>query len=170
MWFSLHSITFNYPVSPTQEIKERFRNFFNSLEYILPCDLCRVHYSQHIREHPIEFNLDNRRKLVYWLIDIHNLVNRMLGKHVWGYNQVIEKYSKLYGKKIDLDVQEEKCTSQMNNDGKDRSMKGKDISIISDVCSHKGLYAEGMIKNPLFYIAIFIIVCIIFYFLVLSKK
>lgn len=172
MWFSLHSISFNYPVSPSQEIKERFRNFFNSLEYILPCELCRVHYSQHIREHPIEFNLDNRRKLVYWVIDVHNLVNRMLGKPVMGYNQVLEMYSKIFGKKIELDLQEEKCTARRNNDGNDSSIKGENIAIASGVCSSNvsNSSMKNMLKNPMFYIAVFILVLIFFYFLVLNKK
>ena len=60
-WFALHSVTFNYPIKPDIEQKERIRNFFNSLEYILPCQICRVHYSHHIRKHPIENKLSTQR-------------------------------------------------------------------------------------------------------------
>ena len=103
MWFSLHTITFTYPFKPDIEQKERFKNFFNSLEYILPCKICRVHFSKNIRKHPIDNNLINRKSLVFWLIDIHNMVNQVNNKRKYSYDEVIKIYEKIYNKKIVLD-------------------------------------------------------------------
>lgn len=169
MWFSLHSITFNYPINPTQEIKERIRNFFNSLEYILPCELCRVHYSQHIRKHPIEFNLDNRRKLVYWLIDVHNLVNRMLGKQVMSHEHVLTLYSKIYGKAIELDKQDDKCSSTDKCSSVDGFIDGSGNTTNTLLVSTCGS-VSSMFKNPLFYIVLFMLICMLCYIFVLNKK
>jgi len=103
MWFSLHSITFTYPFKPDCEQKERFKNFFKSLEYILPCKICRVHYSKNIRKNPIDNNLDNRKSLVHWLIDIHNMVNQVNNKRKYSYDEVIKIYESIYKKKIILE-------------------------------------------------------------------
>jgi len=106
-WFSLHSVTFDYPLNPDISEKIRIKDFFNSLEYILPCRICRVNYSKHIREIPIENNLDSRKKLVYWLIDIHNSVNAINGKPLLGYDEVIKIYERIYKKKIILEENSE---------------------------------------------------------------
>ena len=102
-WFSLHSVTFDYPLKPDLSEKIRIKDFFNSLEYILPCKICRVNYSKHIREIPIENNLGSRKNLVYWLIDIHNSVNAMHGKPLLSYDEVINIYEKIYKRKIILE-------------------------------------------------------------------
>lgn len=106
-WFSLHSITFDYPFHPNDEDKARIRNFFNSLEYILPCSICRVHYSKHIRDSPIELHLGSRIELVRWLIDVHNKVNEQNGKVLMSYDSVIKMYEGIYGKKIILQDNDE---------------------------------------------------------------
>jgi FAD-linked sulfhydryl oxidase len=115
-WFALHTITFNYSVNPDEEEKERIRNFFNSLEYILPCKLCRVNYSHHIRQNPIENQLNSRKDLVFWLIDIHNMVNVQNNKPKLSYEQVISIYEKAYNKKIDLYTKSNsKCSSNSSS-------------------------------------------------------
>ena len=100
LWFSLHTITMNYPNNPTYAEKKDYKNFFISLEYVIPCSVCRKNYQRHLKEHPIDNHLDSRRKLVYWLIDIHNMVNAEIGKKNMSYKNVIDKYEKIYSKNI----------------------------------------------------------------------
>jgi len=104
MWFSLHTITMNYPNNPTYIQKKDYKNFFNSLQYVIPCTVCRRNYQRHLKELPIEPALTNRKTLVYWLIDIHNMVNSEIGKKIMSYKNVIDKYEKIYDKKIFDDV------------------------------------------------------------------
>ena len=167
-WFALHSITFNYPINPNIESKERIRNFFNSLEYILPCQICKVHYSQHIRKHPIETKLSNRKDLVYWLIDIHNMVNSMNHKQLLPYNKVIKMYEKAYRKKIYLDKDVNGCESEKYNVSEEGELtikkKGKylrtlgyDKKFITIVSSLSGL-------------SFILILACIFTYLLLKKK
>jgi len=100
LWFSLHTITMNYPTNPTfSEIKD-YKNFFISLQYVIPCTVCRRNYQRHLKEHPIDDHLSSRKKLVFWLIDIHNMVNAEIGKKIMSYDNVIDKYEKIYNKKI----------------------------------------------------------------------
>tara|TARA_B100000780_G_C20922665_1_gene367625 strand:+ start:150 stop:554 length:405 start_codon:yes stop_codon:yes gene_type:complete len=91
-WIFLHSVTMNYPKNPTQQDKQRYREFFKSMERVLPCEKCAYHYSKHIDEFPIDPALESRDTLVRWLIQIHNEVNISLNKPEYTYEQVIEEY------------------------------------------------------------------------------
>ena len=48
-WIFLHSITLAYPNCPTDEEKNNTKNFFISLENILPCYECRRNYKKHLK-------------------------------------------------------------------------------------------------------------------------
>jgi len=108
LWFSLHTMTFNYPLKPTQDDKDNYRNFFNSLKNVIPCSICKKNYIRHLNEIPIDQHLHNRQSLVYWVIDLHNMVNGETGKKILSYDNVIKKYEDAYGKKIILDGSQEK--------------------------------------------------------------
>ena len=91
-WIFLHAVTMNYPKNPTNHDKHVYANFFKSLQKVLPCEKCCVHYSQNIQEYPIEPALESRDSLVRWLIKIHNKVNADLGKKLYTYEQVMEEF------------------------------------------------------------------------------
>lgn len=110
-WFFLHSVTFNYPFKPTNEDKEHIKRFFKEVEDILPCSICRKHYKSHLKNNPIR--CDNRKILVYWLIDLHNIVNIQEKQKTLSYNDVIKLYSKTYGKEILLDDPNDECKSNI---------------------------------------------------------
>ena len=118
LWFSLHTITMNYPNQPTFLQQKDYKNFFTSLQYIIPCKICRKNYQRHLIEHPIDNNLKSRKLLVYWLIDIHNMVNSETGKKILSYNKVIEKYENIYDKKIFEDYDENEIFEKMNKNNK----------------------------------------------------
>jgi hypothetical protein len=102
LWFSLHTISFNYPLVPKTEDKEYYKNFFTNLQHVIPCSICKKNYMRHIKEHPITNFLDNRKSMVYWVIDMHNMVNAEIGKKILSYDVVIKKYEEVYKKKIVL--------------------------------------------------------------------
>ena len=79
-WIFLHSITYNYPEKPSSSQQKSAINFFKSLRYLLPCSICKDNYADHLIQNPIENNVQSRKKIVKWLIDIHNDVNSILGK------------------------------------------------------------------------------------------
>ena len=91
-WIFLHTITMNYPNNPTNDDKQIYSNFFKSLQYILPCKKCADNYSKNLNDFPIENSLDTKDDLIKWLIDIHNEVNKELGKPILTYDQVLDKY------------------------------------------------------------------------------
>lgn len=93
-WLFLHTITLNYPEDPTKFDKENYKNFFENLSHVIPCDVCMGHYKQNIRKHPIQ--LDSKESLAKWLHKIHNLVNVKNNKDEFEYEEFIKKYSNLY--------------------------------------------------------------------------
>jgi len=101
LWLFLHTLTFNYPVSPSSDDKERMNRFFISIGDVLPCKYCRENYRKHIKKNPIQLN--NKREFIRWLITIHNVVNEQEGKQHVKELDVISTYEKIYGKKIELD-------------------------------------------------------------------
>ena len=50
MWFTLHTISFNYPVNPTDLDKKHYYKYFKYLGKILPCKYCRENYKKNIEE------------------------------------------------------------------------------------------------------------------------
>ena len=114
LWFSLHTISMNYPNKPNYIQKQDYKNFFISLQYVIPCTVCRKNYQRHLKELPIEPALVSRNKLVYWLIDIHNMVNAEIGKKIMPYKNIIDKYEKIYDKKI-FDEECEEIIKSDNN-------------------------------------------------------
>ena len=119
LWFSLHTITFSYPINPTETDKINFKNFFISLQYAIPCSICQKNYKRHLLEHPIDNHLTSRKDLVYWLIDIHNMVNSEIGKKFMSYDIVLKKYENVYQKDLLVGTNIENYNT--NNSNKDNN-------------------------------------------------
>jgi hypothetical protein len=114
MWFSLHTISFNYPIKPTENDKYYYKNYFDSLQHVIPCSVCKKNYMRHLNELPIDKAIENRKSLVYWVIDLHNLVNSETGKKILTYDVVLKKYEKAYNKKIILEGEDNTSESEDN--------------------------------------------------------
>jgi len=114
LWFSLHTMSFNYPLKPTEKDKDEYKNFFINLQNVIPCSVCKKNYIRHLNEHPIKDYLNTRKFLVYWVIDMHNMVNAEIGKKILSYEIVIKKYEDVYKKKIILDENSKEDTSNIN--------------------------------------------------------
>jgi len=81
IWHFLHTMSFNYPVNPTQEDKEHYRNFVLSLQHVLPCKYCRQNLKTNFRSLPLTMDqMKNRETFSRYMYELHELVNRMLKK------------------------------------------------------------------------------------------
>ena len=60
-WMILHTISFNYPVNPTEEDKHHYKDFIYSLRYVLPCKYCRINLTKNLKEKPLSMcHMKNR--------------------------------------------------------------------------------------------------------------
>lgn len=79
-WSTMHIVTMAYPDSPSYAEKRAAKEFFQSMTYLLPCPVCREHFTEVLQGLPVTSWLDNRTSLVDWLWQVHNRVNQRLGK------------------------------------------------------------------------------------------
>ncbi len=89
-WNTIHIVTLGYPVHPTEDDKIGARKFFESLQTVIPCPICREHYKSHLAEMPVEDVLHSRSALIQWGIELHNRVNEMLGKPTINVDQFLD--------------------------------------------------------------------------------
>jgi hypothetical protein len=79
-WHTIHIAALGYPSKPTYAHKKAAKEFYESLAIMIPCPVCREHFSQHIALFPISPHLDSREDLFNWTVVFHNAVNKTLGK------------------------------------------------------------------------------------------
>jgi len=102
-WFTLHSISFNYPNEPTEQEKDNYHNYLMCLKNVLPCKACRENYSSNLeRVGYTRECLDNRKTFSMFVYRLHNCVNKMLGKDCpLTYNQVRDRYEMFRARCVD---------------------------------------------------------------------
>jgi hypothetical protein len=81
MWHVLHTISFNYPLNPTNNDKKNYYNFYHNLQNILPCKTCRDNLKKNFKTLPLTLDVfKNRHILSKYIYDLHELVNASLNK------------------------------------------------------------------------------------------
>jgi hypothetical protein len=96
-WLFLHTISFNYPVSPTDEQKHQYRNFILSLQHVLPCRHCRENLSSNLKKVPLTMkHMKSRDTFSKYIYRLHEHINKMLGKpSSLKYADIRERYEHL---------------------------------------------------------------------------
>ena len=94
MWHYLHTMSFNYPVNPSHEEKVHYRDFVQSLQYVLPCKYCRMNLKTNFKSLPLTMeDMKDRESFSRYIYELHELVNRMLKKKSsLSYCDVRERY------------------------------------------------------------------------------
>ena len=94
MWHALHTISFDYPVYPTNEDKKHYKQFIENLKYVLPCKYCRINLTNNLKTYPIrECYMKNRDTFSRYVYNLHEFINKMLGKKSGlSYCDVRERY------------------------------------------------------------------------------
>ena len=98
-WFTLHTISLNYPTNPSYVVRQQHLLFFESLKTILPCSICRNHYKDFLKNQPIAPFLDNKQSLKRWVLDCHNNVNKLNNKKIWSLKEMENYYDNVYNNK-----------------------------------------------------------------------
>lgn len=94
-WKFIHYITLGYPTTPSQEDKDKYANFFNSLRYVIPCSICGAHFRENLKNNPINDDiLSSKLKLIEWGIKMHNLVNKNNNKKVYTMEEGLDEILK----------------------------------------------------------------------------
>jgi hypothetical protein len=94
LWHSLHTISFNYPISPSKSDKEHYRKYILDLKHILPCGKCRANLVDNFKKLPLLMkHMESRETFSKYVYELHELINSMLGKRSGlSYDEVRERY------------------------------------------------------------------------------
>ena len=81
LWHSLHTISFNYPVKPTNDEKKHYKEFMLSLVNVLPCKYCRENLKKNYKVFPLKNeNMKSRDSFSRYVYRLHERINKNLGK------------------------------------------------------------------------------------------
>lgn len=155
LWFFLHTISFTYPLKPKDSDKANYKEFFNELQNVIPCNVCKKNYIRHLKEFPVNNHLNNRKDIVYWVIDLHNMVNSETGKRVLTYDEALKRYADVYKKKILLtpeDIDQAECKNKSCDNDNDNDNN----------------YNKFIIPNYILYILLILILALLIY--IFNKK
>lgn len=102
-WHMLHTVSFNYPVNPTNKQKEQYRDYVLSMQHILPCAACRKNLKTNFRHLPLTMAvMKSRDTFSRYIYNLHELVNRMLKKKSnLTYCDVRERYEHFRARCVD---------------------------------------------------------------------
>lgn len=126
LWHYLHMISFNYPVKPTKENKKYYRELINNLKYTLPCKYCRDNLKNNLKDHPLTANaLKNRENFSKWMYELHEHVNKMLGKKSGlSYDKIRERYEHFRARCTIDNVKHKTRKRKMNKNKTQKKEKG----------------------------------------------
>jgi hypothetical protein len=93
-WYTYHIAALGYPAYPSEEEKRAYKGFYDNFGKILPCKKCAVHYDEHMMDLPVNNALADSDSLFKWTVDVHNTVNKYLGKPAWPYQKALDYYKK----------------------------------------------------------------------------
>lgn len=93
-WHFLHTMSFNYPVHPSEQDKKHYHDFILQLRWVLPCGKCRENLVKNFKKLPLrKQHLESRATFSKYIYDLHELVNHMLHKESGlSYETVRERY------------------------------------------------------------------------------
>ena len=103
-WNLIHTVALTYPPKPSVELKQQYKNFFETLGKVLPCDSCSVHYAQHLQKYPIDQHLQSPESLFDWTVKLRNTVKRyqVIGKKDAIYYTPKDIKRDYYGEKVKM--------------------------------------------------------------------
>lgn len=83
-WFTLHCISLNFPLHPTYADKQHYRTFFESLQYVLPCGICRDNFKQNLEQigYDPSVHYESRAMFSYLVYELHQIVRSNQQKSV----------------------------------------------------------------------------------------
>lgn len=77
-WTLLHTIAAQYPEKPSSKQQKDVKAFIASLSLVYPCTECAAHFQKLLKSKPP--NTASSDAFQQWLCELHNDVNKRLGK------------------------------------------------------------------------------------------
>jgi len=92
-WRFILSIVLGYTDSPKQKDILSILMFFESLEALLPCGICRSNYAEFIKQNELTEEIaGNKTKLLRWTMNLYNNELRRHGKPTMTVQEIVDIY------------------------------------------------------------------------------
>lgn len=92
-WNYLTAVALQYTPNPSLEDKKVYREFFTSNGKCIPCTVCRGHYQENLKKHPLtEDVMASPRSLSQWINTMQNEVNKSTKKPLVSYLKMVAMY------------------------------------------------------------------------------
>jgi hypothetical protein len=72
----------------------KIKDLVEAFPSALPCPTCSSHFSSVIRSHPFPDDMENPIEVFKWSVDVHNAVNKRLGKPNVSYNDAFDFWTR----------------------------------------------------------------------------
>ena len=128
LWHYLHTMSFNYPVNPTNAQKKQYRSFILNLQHVLPCKWCRLNLRNNLKKLPLTMDaMKNRDTFSRYVFNLHEHINTMLGKKSGlKYCDVRERYEHFRSRcTLDINMKPEQLHSLINHSSSHASKTSK---------------------------------------------
>jgi hypothetical protein len=83
-WFVIHTTAIN---ANTPEKREAFKMLIYSLAYCFLCDICGKHLKENLSNINIDDYMTCQKSIFEFSVDLHNIVNKQLGKPILSMQQ-----------------------------------------------------------------------------------
>jgi len=94
-WHMLHAFSIDDSSEITPLLKHKYYIFYTSFLYVIPCLICKEHYSEILFNIlPIKEEKITRKYIEHWVFNAHNIVNVLLKKKYYTFNKCIKDNSK----------------------------------------------------------------------------
>eukprot|EP01134_Creolimax_fragrantissima_P005888 CFRG5888T1 len=89
-WTLLHTMSVYYPDKPSSEDKKEMKGFIGGLARHYPCTDCASHLQKYMVKKPP--SVESREEVSLWMCNMHNEVNKFLGKDQFDCSKVLERW------------------------------------------------------------------------------
>ena len=94
LWTFLHTISFNFPVKPTDQQQLQYKTFLQSLCYVLPCRICRENFRITMDNFDMNIHLHDRQSFSKFIYDMHTEISeRTNGSFDVPYKTICKNYN-----------------------------------------------------------------------------
>lgn len=115
MWHFLHTMSFNYPVNPTELDKKHYMNFILHLRWVLPCGKCRNNLKSNFKRLPLQRrHMKSRDTFSRYIFDLHELINTMLNKNSGLTYEIVRERYEHFRSRCTKDLKEIKMKAKEN--------------------------------------------------------
>lgn len=93
-WTFLHTLAAQYPEKPTRQQQRDVKELMSIMTRLYPCKTCAEHFKEVLKAYPVK--ADSGVELAQWMCQVHNVVNRSLGKPQFPCQRVDARWGELH--------------------------------------------------------------------------